>query len=176
MNLRTCLAVFAIAVIPLVPSRTCAAEADGGSFVSGSTAASGRLIQGMPDFAATESFLARMRRAFPEPQPDGKGFSWPAPAYLDVESLAHAASRDEMSHSEAGNYGAFLAQDARHHAGDIISVASCTRPSVDGHVSPRPYMRRWEYRWHAEGTPGWQPEKMQMERVEACPPPGRKAA
>lgn len=174
MELRTCLAAIAATLASLAPFGARAAQPDHHGFVSGFTASSGRLLKGMPDFAATESFLTRMRQAFPEPQPNGKGFDWPAPTYLDVDSLAHAASRDEMSQSAVGNYGAFLAPGARHHKGDVITVASCSHPTIEGRASAKPYVRRWEYHWHSEGTPGWQPEKMEMERVDACPPAGRK--
>lgn len=174
MNLHKRMAVIGIAVA-FAPAIVSAADAGGHGFMSGYTASSGRLMQGMPDFAATESFLQRMHRAFPDQQPDNHGFTWPKPTYLDVESLAYAASRDEMSHSNVGKYGVFLAPDARHREGDVISVASCSHPTINGHVATQPYVRRWEYHWHKQGGPGWQPEKAEMERVPACPPPGRKA-
>lgn len=173
MDLRTCIAVAAVTVASFASVSVVAAPADGG-FMSGSTASSGRLLPGMPDFMATTSFLDRMHQAFPQQQPDGKGFTWPKPPYFDVDSLAHAASRHEMSHSDVGDYRVFLAAGTPHHEGDIISVASCTRPTIDGHVSAKPYVRRWEYHWRKDGGPGWQPEKMEMERVDACPPAGRK--
>lgn len=143
-----------------------------GEFLSGSSSSSGRLLPGMPAFAAVQDFLRRMGNAFPATQPNAAGFVWPEPSYLDVQSVGFAASREEMAHSLAGDFGRFLASDAKHRTRDQVVVASCSRPVIGGRTPNDLYSRRWEYRWQANAPkPGWQPERMDMKRVVSCPAP-----
>lgn len=149
-----------------------AAQPAEGEFLGGSSSSSGRLLPGMPAFAAVQDFLRRMRDAFPKTQPDAPGFAWPGPPYLDAQSMAFAASRDEMANSSAGDFDRFLAAEAPHRPGDRIVIATCSKPLIAGRASNRAYTRRWEYRWQADRpVPGWQPERMAMRRVASCPAP-----
>lgn len=142
-----------------------------GVFVSGSTSSSSRLAAGTPAFVAVQRFLQRTAGTFLAGSPGVRGFAWPTPSYLDVRAVAFVAHREDMKHNAVGNYGAFLAADARHRPGDAISVISCGRPTVDGRTSSEPYVRRWDYRWESQGgQSGWRPERVEMMRVKACLP------
>lgn len=146
-------------------------RASEGTFVSGSVSSSSRLPAKTPAFVAVQEFLRRMDGTFLATSPGVRGFAWPTPNYFDVRTVAFAANREGMTHNAVGNYGVFLAADARHRPGDAISVISCGRPTVDGRTTSEPYSRRWEYRWESqEGRSGWRPERVEMVRVKTCLP------